>query len=398
MAHAAVTQDLPAPLAALPPVLDHVEGEHRAELLDGQGMVAADPVERSDERACSVRDLQAGPFGDLDGAATDEARMREPLRGDQDSGQRGRAGAAQKMPSLRCELAPHLFRDRSVDDHRVLRGAEQAVVEGLAGQNVPHCLPDVRGALDVGRRIARTDAVSRLAGRIGGADEAHAARRQDDRDTRVAHQRLRARDGHRRHAGDCAGRRAGGAGRALQQTHRPVDAVDSRGVRTEHDRTARLHRDQQLVDGGGGGVGRWCDGGDHAERLGDLHDAPIVEPPQHADRLHRPDEVVHGAGREEVLPDLVGPHAVPGLFHGGRRESLGMLRGRRGHGGYDSIDLLLAELGQGGLRIVRPRSEPVGLLGGAPVEIGRRIEVSHGAAPRRASCDARPTGGSEGRR
>ena len=56
------------------------------------------------------------------------------------------AAAAQEVSALRLELATNLLRDRRIDHHGVLRRAEQAVVEGLAGENVPHGLRDVRGS------------------------------------------------------------------------------------------------------------------------------------------------------------------------------------------------------------------------------------------------------------
>ena len=49
VAHAAVAQDLFAALAAFPPVLDDIEGQDRAQLLDRQRVVAPDAVERRDQ-------------------------------------------------------------------------------------------------------------------------------------------------------------------------------------------------------------------------------------------------------------------------------------------------------------------------------------------------------------
>ena len=69
------------------------------------------------------------------------------------------------------------------------------------------------------------------------------------------------------------------------------DAADRRRVRADHDRAARLERDQDLVDRRRRRVRRRDDRRDDAERLGDLDDLAVLEPADDADGLHRPDEV-----------------------------------------------------------------------------------------------------------
>src|SRR5687767_16014098 len=53
--HAAVAQDVLAPLAAFAPVLDDVIRQHRTELLDREREVATHAPELSDQRACRGR-------------------------------------------------------------------------------------------------------------------------------------------------------------------------------------------------------------------------------------------------------------------------------------------------------------------------------------------------------
>ena len=83
VAHAAVAEDLLAPLAALPPVADDVEGEDRAELLDRERVVAADARQGRDEHARLGRHRQARLARHLDGGPAHQRGVGQPLRGDE---------------------------------------------------------------------------------------------------------------------------------------------------------------------------------------------------------------------------------------------------------------------------------------------------------------------------
>ena len=110
---------------------------------------------------------------------------------------------------------------------------------------------------------------------------------------------------------------------------RARDAARRRRMRAEHDRAARLERDQHLVDRRRRRVRGRHDRGDDAERLGDLDDLLVFDPVDDADGLHRPDELVDLPRREEILLDLVGDDAVAGLLDGQRRQRLGVRRDGR---------------------------------------------------------------------
>jgi hypothetical protein len=124
-------------------------------------------------------------------------------------------------------------------------------------------------------------------------------------------------------------------------------------MRAEDDRAARLDRDQHLVDGGRGRVGRRHDRRDDAERLGDLDDLPVLDAIDDADGLHRPDELVDLTRGEQVLLDLVGDHAVTGLVDGEAGQRFGVRRHRVGHCRDDGVDPLLREFGEQRLRLPR---------------------------------------------
>ena len=72
----------------------------------------------------------------------------------------------------------------------------------------------------------------------------------------------------------------------------------------------------------------------------------ILDAVDHADGLHRPDELVDLLRREQVLLDLVGDDAVAGLFDGQARERFGVRRDGGGHGIDDGVDLGLRKLGE----------------------------------------------------
>ena len=74
-------------------------------------------------------------------------------------------------------------------------------------------LAEVGGALDVGRRVAGPDAVGRLSGAVGGADQSHPAGGEDDRRFPRLHQLLRALERDGLHPVDGAVRAAGSARR-----------------------------------------------------------------------------------------------------------------------------------------------------------------------------------------
>ncbi len=83
VAHSAIAQDLDATLAAFSPVLDDVPRQDRTQLFYRQGIVAADALQRRNQRTRSAR------YGDPDflcdecGRSADQCRVRQPLRTDQ---------------------------------------------------------------------------------------------------------------------------------------------------------------------------------------------------------------------------------------------------------------------------------------------------------------------------
>ena len=378
VAHAAIPEDLFAALAAFPPVFDDVVREHGAQLFDRQRIIAADAGERRDENARLRRHGDAALVRDINGGLSDERRIGQPLRRDEDARDRVYLSRVHEVGALRLEFALHLFGDRLVDDRGVFGGAEHAVVERLAGDDVVDGLLHVRRPLDERRRVARPDAIRRFARAVRRADQSHPARRENHRDVALLHQLLRAFERHRRHPVDATGRSAGAARRLVHHLRDARDALDGRRMRAEHDGAARLQRDQDFVDRRRGGVGRRHDRRDDAERLGDLDDAPVLVARDDADGLHRADEVVDLLRAEEVLLDLVVDDAVAGFFDGEPREGLGLRRRRGGHRIDDRIDLFLAELSELEPGLLGAARERAGFGNGHEIAVGLRSAYGFG--------------------
>ena len=154
-------------------------------------------------------------------------------------------------------------------------------------------------------------------------------------------------------------------------------------MRADDDGAARLERNQDLVDGGRGRVRGRHDRRDDAERLGDLDDLPILDPPDDPDRLHRADEAVDLVGGEEVLLDLVGDDAVARFLVRQAGERLGLGRGGLGHGIDDGVDLFLGELGEETRGLLRAAREGARFVNRGQVAIGLGRGLRH-AGPERA--------------
>ena len=138
VAHAAVAQDLLAALAAFAPVLDDVVREHGTELLDRERMVAADAFQLGEQRARPGRHLEADLLGDVDVADLPTSAGFGSRCGVTSALASASASRrVEEVAALRLELPAHFAVDGLVDDDRVGRRAEHAVVERLAERRCP---------------------------------------------------------------------------------------------------------------------------------------------------------------------------------------------------------------------------------------------------------------------
>ena len=100
----------------------------------------------------------------------------------------------------------------------------------------------------------------------------------------------------------------------------------------------------------------------------------------HADGLHRPDELVDALGGEQVLLDLVGDDAEAGFLDGEPRQRLGLRPDGRRHRVDDAIDLFLREFGEDGARPFGALGQPPRFLGGSEVAVGQGRRRRHARA------------------
>ena len=233
-----------------------------------------------------------------------------------------------------------------------------------------HRLLHVGAALDERRCVARSDAVGRFAGAVCGPDQAHPAGGENHRDIAMLHQLLCAFEGNGGHPVDRARGRSGAACRVLDHLCDSRDAFHRRWVRAQDNRATSFERDEDLVDGGGGRIGRRNDGGHDTKRLGDLDHAPILVPGNDADRLHRPDELVHLLRAEQVFLDLVFDDAVSRFFNSESCERFGLRSRRGGHRVDDCVDSRLIEFGDLEPRLLGPPSEGAGFRDRREIAIG----------------------------
>jgi hypothetical protein len=173
------------------PILD-VEGQDRGELLHREREVAPDAAGLSDQASGIGRDADAGHQRDQGGGLADDGGVEPATPSGDDPREPPGLRCAQEVPTPRLELLADGPSEWGVDYHGLLGGVERAVVETLAGQDVPRGLANVRRTLDEHRNVSGFDAEGGLPGGVRRAHEPGAARRQDHGRVLVLHEGSRA--------------------------------------------------------------------------------------------------------------------------------------------------------------------------------------------------------------
>ena len=114
-------------------------------------------------------------------------------------------------------------------------------------------------------------------------------------------------------------------------------------MRAEHDGVAGLERNQRVVDGCGGRVGRGNHRRHYADRTRHFDDALFPILADHADRAHAGHGPRHVHRRQPVLRRLVGDIAEACLFHGAARQGFGGSGASGGATLHDGVNLLLGK-------------------------------------------------------
>ena len=354
VAQAAVLEHLGGHLEALLLVLHHDVGQDGGEFLLGEGVVGAHVGDPADEDLGALRDSKTGFFGDPAGGLAHHVGVEGAALG-------LREGVVDEFLLLLAgdEVAAVLLHDGLepggqllVHDHRLLRGADHAVVKGLGEDEVVAGLLEVGGGVDVAGDVAGAHPQGRLAGGVGGPDHPGAAGGQHQGHVGVVHQGVGGLHGGDLDPLDAVLGGPGGHGGVPDDAGGLGGAVLGAGVEAEDDGAAGLGGDHRLEHGGGGGVGHRGDAGHDAHRLGDLHDACQFVVLDDAHRFLALDVVPDVLGGEEVLDDLILVDAPAGLLHRQLGQAGVVIQPGQGHGVGDFVHLLLGQghvLLQGGL-------------------------------------------------
>ena len=310
-------------------ILALVHAEDRRELLVAERLGAVRGGRLADEDLRVLGHLEARHLGNRHRALTNDLRIQCAV----DEHRRAdlvRFGLVEEVAATLRELGLDGVVDLLVGDHRLLRRADHAVVEGLRVDDRVDGVDDVTARVENRRRVAGADAEGRRAGAVGGLHHAGTSRREDD--VGLLHEEVRLRQARRLDPADDVLRGACLHGRVQHNLRRRDRGVLGARMRTDHDAVARLEREQRLEDGSRSGVRRRDDGADDADRLGELHHAARRVLLDHAAGLRVLVGVVDVLGRKVVLDDLVldDAHAGLGDGHLGEGDALAVRRKRRG--------------------------------------------------------------------
>src|SRR5690606_34442904 len=286
-----------------------VDREHRRQLLAAEAMLLTDLLLLDDDERLAFGELEARlPCDDVRGAR-DRVDRPSAFGVPHDRLELRLLLVAREVTALFLQRIEKRVVHARLDDQIAVARAAGAVVLRLADSRVPRRLRDVRGLVDDHRRVARADAVGRLAGAVRGLDHRGAARR----DGQIAdrHELLREGDARLLDALHQVLRRA----ELLQ--YRTQDARDlerrvlAQRMRRENDRVTTLRRIDGHVDHRDERVRHGQNARDHADRLRVLDDAFLGDLFDDADAL-RAKRVAQNA---EDLPAARG-HAF-GAAHAG---------------------------------------------------------------------------------
>ena len=203
---------------------------------------------------------------------------------------------------------------------------------------------EVRRRVDDDRRVAQPDADGRLARHVGLANIDLAARDHDQ--VGALHQlgRHGSRDGARQELHQVR-RQSDLFQLAAHAVDRGLGCLPCRRRRRDDDGVAPLQRHHGLVHGGGRRIGRWRDGGHHANRLGVFDKAFFRNFLNHARGLDPQQVSQRPEGLALVLDNLAFDVADAGHFHGDFRQPPRIVWpvDRPGQSGHRLVDTALAE-------------------------------------------------------
>ena len=331
MAQAAHFQHLSGALEALLMGIHHIIGENGGELFPGEGILRSHGRQPGDEDLGILRNGKAGLRRDPYRLFAHHIRVHGLLgRVDYIIRQFFAFLFVDEITAVILHVFLEGGGDFLIHDHRLLGGADHAVVKGLGKHEIGAGPLQLGGFLDVAGHVAGTDAQGGLAAAISRLDHAGASGGQDQRHAGVVHQRLGGGDGGSVDPLDAVFRSAGGHRGLQQHFSRFHRAFLRAGMEAEDNGIAGLGADQGFEHGGGGGIGDGRHAGDDAHRLRHLH-IPfhfVFLDDAHAFLIF--DGMPDIFGGEQVFDDFVLINAPPGFLIGQLGQTDVMVVARRG--------------------------------------------------------------------
>ncbi len=327
-------------------VLALVHAEDRRELLVSEGFGDVRGGRLADQNLRRFRHLEARELRDGRRLLADDLRVERAVDEHRGADLVLLLVIEDVAAALR-ELGLHLVVDRLVDDDRLLRRADHAVVERLRVDDGVDRGNDVAGLVEDRGRVAGADADGRGARAVGRLHHAGTARREDE--VALLHDEIRLKERRGLGPADDVLRGAGLDGRVEDDLRGRDGAVLGARVRGEDDAVPGLEGHEGLEDRGRGRVRRRDHRAQNADRLGDLDDAGGFVALDDAAGLRVAVLVVDVLRRVVVLDHLVLDDAHAGLFdrHFGKGNTL--LVGRDRRRAENRIDLFL---GVGGVDLL----------------------------------------------
>ena len=327
------------------------QSQHGAELLLGENVVIGNALRAAEDHAGILGHRQAGHLADGGGGSADDVLVQRAV---------GEHGLAQDLSILLVvdDVSAGFFGILDGlgalllgDDHVLLAGAQNAVIEGTAGDDHLDNFLQVDVAVDHDLNVALADADGRLAAGVGSLDHARAA--GADAQIHSAHQAGRELHGG---LGDDLDQVLGHAELFELSVHQlnslDADAL-SAGMRADDDGIAALHRAGGVVHDGDDRVRGRGDGTDDADGLCDLGDLGVFIPVDDAATLLTLHAQPNGLGLVAALGDLAVVAAHAGLIDGHVGQHLGVIVHSLAHGAAGGVHLFLRIRLEFGLRHTR---------------------------------------------
>ena len=188
MAEAFVGQQFHHPVAGRFPVLFHIQAENWTQFFARVRVLVRDGGLLGDQHFSAGRNAEASKLAEIQRSFTHHFRVDGAVRAQKQSRHFGRFTFIHEVGALGFQLAVYFVVNAAFNDDRLLGGADHAIIEGFAGDNIFHRVMNIGAALDKGRSVSRAAADGRGARSIGRAHHAFAAGGQNQRDVFTVHQ------------------------------------------------------------------------------------------------------------------------------------------------------------------------------------------------------------------